>query len=427
MRVFVESHGCSTNLFEGAVLAGCLARAGFEIVGPNSSADIVVLNTCAVKQPTENRMIEIAKQVSPEKKLIIAGCLPLVRFERLQKEVAFSGAVGPAAGEKIVDVVRRVLIGEIVVEMEQSLNLPDLCLPRVQSNPVISVIPVGTGCLGSCAYCCVVFARGYLKSYPVQDIIERVGRDLDSGMREIWVTSQDTACYGKDKGTNLARLLAAVLQIEADFKVRVGMMTPNRAEEILNELIHVYRDKRIFKFIHLPVQSGDDYILQQMRRLYNVNDFKAVVEVFKAKFGNVTIATDVICGFPGEGKEAFEKTLRLLKEVKPDIVNVSKFFARPHTVAAKMQADFVPSSEIKRRSVQASILARALSFENNLHWVGWSGEILVDEVGKISGSWVGRNFAYKPIVVKSGSSLLGKTIDVRVVKACPTYLVAELI
>lgn len=427
LRVFVKSHGCSTNLSEGAVLAGCLARAGYEIVDSDLSADVVVLNTCAVKEPTENRMIEIAKQVSPQKKLIITGCLPMVNFERLKKEVRFSGAVGPAAGEIIVDVVRRVLAGETIVKIDQPSDLPDLCLPRIQSNPVISVVPVSNGCLGSCSYCCVVFARGYLKSYAIPDIIERVERDLESKMREIWVTSQDIACYGKDEGTNLAKLLSSLLQIRKDFKIRVGMMTPNKAKEILGELIEAYKDERIFKFIHLPVQSGDDGILQDMGRSYSINDFKVVVEAFKTKFPKITLATDVICGYPGESKEAFEKTLKLLREVRPDVVNVSKFFARPNTVAAKMRADFVPSSEMKHRSAQASLLAKTLSFENNRCWLGWSGDVLVDEVGKVPSSWVGRNFAYKPVVVKTASTLLGKVVNVRIVKTFPTYLKADLI
>jgi MiaB-like tRNA modifying enzyme len=373
-------------------------------------------------------MIEILRRVPRRKKLIVTGCLPLVNFERLQKEVLFRGVVGPAAGQRIVEIVRRVSNGEKVVALEKAADsLPSLSLPRARSSPVTSIVPINYGCLGSCAYCCVVFARGHLRSYNVQDIVKRVKEDLDLGLREFWITSQDTACYGRDKGTNLAALLRALRSIEENFRVRVGMMTPNNVLDMLEELVRAFQDERIFKFIHVPVQSGDDDVLRRMRRFYHVEDFKRVVESFRASFPDITLATDVICGFPGETEEDFHRTLRLIEEVKPDVVNISKFFARPKTAAASMQRDSVPLSEIKGRSVRASALAKKLSFENNQRWAGWTGEILVDEVGKVPGSWVGRNFAYKPVAVKSTSKLVGKFMRVRITEAFPTYLQGSII
>jgi len=368
-------------------------------------------------------MIEISKRVPRGKKLIITGCLPLVNFERLQKEVRFNGVVGPAAGQKIVQIMKRVSNGERVVVLEKAADdLPSPGLPRVQSSPVTSIVPINYGCLGSCAYCCVVFARGRLRSYDVQDIVKRVKEDLVSGLREFWITSQDTACYGRDKGTNLAGLLRALCGIKGDFRVRVGMMTPNNVLDMLEDLVKAFNDERIFKFIHLPVQSGDDEVLKRMRRFYSVEDFKRAVKAFRTSFPDMTLATDVICGFPGETKEDFRRTLELIEEVKPDVVNVSKFFARPKTAAAGMKKDSVPLSEIKARSVMASAFAKKLSFENNRRWVGWTGEVLVDEVGKVPGSWVGRNFAYKPVAVKSTSKLAGKFIRTSITEAFPTYL-----
>lgn len=428
MQVFVKSFGCSTNFSDGEVLAGCLAEAGYKIVDSISVADIVIYNTCAVKGPTENRMIELLKRVPADKKLIVAGCLPLINFERLCREARFDGVVGPAAGDKIVDVVRRVVAGERVVALENSLSAkPSLCLPRLKLNPLISIIPVNYGCLGACAYCCVVFARGRLRSYTVKEIVEKVSEDVASGSKEIWLTSQDTACYGRDLNTNLAELLNEICEIEGAFKVRVGMMTPNMVLDILDDLIQAFKNEKIFKFVHLPVQSGDNKVLRRMRRFYSVEDFKSIVDAFRKGHPEITLATDVICGFPGEGESEFEKTIRLIEEVKPDIVNVSKFFVRPKTEAAKMQNDFVPLQEIKRRSNLASAVARNIALERNGRWVGWDGEVLIDEAGKAYGSWVGRNFAYKPITLKSADNLLGKTLRVRVVKAYSTHLEGELI
>jgi MiaB-like tRNA modifying enzyme len=370
-------------------------------------------------------MIEILKRVPANKKLVVAGCLPLINFERLCKEVCFDGVVGPAVGDTIVGVVRRVVDGEKVVVVKGAVNAkPSLNLPRIHLNPVIGIIPISYGCLGSCAYCCVVFARGRLRSYSIKEIVERVKMDLAMGVREFWLTSQDTACYGRDIGTNLAELLWALCDVEGDFKIRVGMMAPNMALNILEDLIQAYKNDKVFKFVHLPVQSGDDDVLEKMRRFYSIADFKKIVNTFRDNFPELTLATDVICGFPGESEEAFGKTLQLIKEVKPDIVNVSKFFARPGTIAAEM-SDSVPKPEIKRRSAIAAELARTIAFEQNQRWIGWSGEIFVDEVGKASGSWVGRNFAYKPIIVKNRDNLLGKTVKVKVVRAFSTYLEAE--
>jgi threonylcarbamoyladenosine tRNA methylthiotransferase CDKAL1 len=428
MRVFVKSFGCSTNQADGAVLAGCLARTGYELVESVSAADVVVYNTCAVKGPTEDRMIEAAKRIREGKKLVVVGCLPLINLRRLKEEVRFDGVAGPAVGERIVEIVKRVLGGERVFALEEGLGVnPKLSLPRVEGNPVVSVVPVSYGCLGSCAYCCVVFARGRLRSYAISEIVERVEVDVRRGFREVWLTAQDTACYGRDIGTDLAELLGSVCKVHGDFRIRVGMMTPNLVMDMLEDVVGVYHDEKIFKFLHLPVQSGDDAVLKRMRRFYSVADFKEIVDKFRASFPELTLATDVICGFPGEGAEAFERTLRLVEEVKPDVVNVSKFFARPGTLAAEMERDFVSSSEIKGRSTRAGALAKRMACERNTRWVGWKGEVLIDEVGKVAGSWVGRNFAYKPVAVKSAEPLLGRTVTVEVVEAFPTFLEGRIV
>ena len=204
------------------------------------------------------------------------------------------------------------------------------------------------------------------------------------------------------------------------------MMTPNLVTEMQSRLITAFDDPKIFKFLHLPVQSGDDKVLQHMRRSYTAMEFKCMVNTFRTEFPKLTLATDVIVGFPGETEEAFENTLKLLKEVKPDVTNVSKFFARPKTVAARINDSLVDREEIKRRSTVAAELARHLSLERNLRWVGWAGEMLVDERGKVEGSWVGRNFAYKPVVVKSNDDLLGNTVKVEVVEASETFLKGTL-
>jgi threonylcarbamoyladenosine tRNA methylthiotransferase CDKAL1 len=421
-RVFIQNFGCSTNMADGEVLAGCLIQAGFQLTPLETEADVLIYNTCAVKGPTENRIIDTLKNAPKNKKIVVVGCLPMISFERLQREVHFDGVVGPAVGSGIVDVVTRVLAGEKVVDLSAVARKPALSLPRQMHNPVVSIVPVNYGCLGHCAYCCVVHARGHLRSYSIEEIAARLENDYAAGAKEFWVTSQDTGCYGRDLQTDLAELLLTIGGLHGDFRVRVGMMTPNMVTDMQNRLIYSFGNPKIFKFLHLPIQSGDNTILQYMHRSYTVEEFRGIVDSFRADFKNITLATDVIVGFPGETKEAFQNTLQLLEDVKPDIVNVSKFFARPKTLAANMKDGLVEREEIKRRSTVASELAKRLSAERNLRWVGWSGEVLVDEKGKVEGSWVGRNFAYKPIVVQSTDNLLGKTLRVKVEEAHGTYL-----
>jgi threonylcarbamoyladenosine tRNA methylthiotransferase CDKAL1 len=425
MKIAIKSYGCSANTSDSEIMTGCLTKAGYQITNEHE-AEIIIFNSCAVKGPTENRIIDAIKQTPKNKKIIIVGCLPKISYERLTKEARFDGVAGPSIGEAIIQLVKRVANGEKIIDLQANEEKPKLTLPRTNTNPIVSVLPINFGCLGSCSYCCVVFARGKLRSYSIPEIIERVKNDLSAGTREFWVTSQDTACYGREIGKNLAELLHELGNVEGDFKVRVGMMTPNMINDMQTDLIEAYKNPKIFQFLHFPIQSGDDEVLKSMRRFYTVAEFKESVASFRSAFPNLTLATDIIVGFPGETNQAFQNTLELLKEVKPDVTNVSKFFARPKTAAAQMKEGKVMLEETKRRSTITSILVKQLSFERNKLWQGWSGEILVDEVGKIRGSWVGRNFAYKPVVVESDLNLMGKTLNVRVVRTTGTYLVGMI-
>ncbi|MDR0373627.1 MAG: tRNA (N(6)-L-threonylcarbamoyladenosine(37)-C(2))-methylthiotransferase [Nitrososphaerota archaeon] len=425
--VFIKNYGCSSNTADSETLAGCLKQAEYILAGSEAEADLIIYNTCAVKGPTENRIINDIKQAPKNKKIIIAGCLPKISFERLSREVRFDGAVGPATGGEIVSIVQRVLEGQKIVALVPLKEKPSLTLPKLQTNPVISIVPINFGCLGRCSYCCVVHARGHLQSYSITEITQRIQADYELGCREFWVTSQDTASYGRDIKTNLAELLGAAGDLNGNFHIRVGMMTPNLVTSMQKQLISAFENQRLFKFLHLPVQSGDNKVLAGMCRFYTTEDFQTIVEAFREAFPDLTLATDVIVGFPGETAEAFNNTLVLLKKTQPDITNVSKFFARPKTVAWNMRDGLVDKEEIKRRSTLAAELTKKISAERNKNWVGWSGKVLVDERGKVADSWISRNFAYKPIVIKSSEMLLGKTLWVEVTEASTTYLKGKII
>jgi len=426
MKIAIKTYGCTTNIADTETITGILTTHGHQIT-TETEADIIIFNSCAVKGPTENRIINAIKQTPKTKKTIIIGCLPKINIERLNNETQINGIAGPSIGKDIIELINKVTNGEKVTNLQTPKEKPQLTLPKINTNPIISILPINFGCLGSCSYCAVVFARGKLWSHSIPEIIQRIKTDAASGIYEFWVTSQDTAAYGRDIGKNLAELLHSIGKVEGNFKVRVGMMTPNMTSDMQTELIKAYENPKIFKFLHFPIQSGDDQVLKKMRRFYTTKEYKKTITTFRTTFPNLTLATDIIVGFPGETKQAFENTLQLLREVKPDITNVSKFFARPKTLAAEMKDGIVPPEEIKQRSTIATKVVKQISLEKNMQWKNWSGEILVDEIGKVENSWVGRNFAYKPIVVKNTTqNLLGKTLYVRIVQVTGTYLVGEI-
>jgi threonylcarbamoyladenosine tRNA methylthiotransferase CDKAL1 len=422
--IYAESYGCTANKFDFEILVGHLVKAGYHLCSDVDSADVIIVNTCGVKKPTEDRIIERLRALSGTgKPLVVSGCLPKINFKAILKAASnFSAVIDPYSVDKIVLAVKLAEKGEKGRIYYSKKPIAKLEQPKISSNTPIEIISISEGCAGACAFCCVRFARGTIFSYPKKAIVNYLCRAVQRGAKEVWLTSQDTGAYGLDAGSNLAELLRDCCEVDGEFLIRVGMMNPDHVFPILAELIDAYRDNKVYKFLHLPVQSGDDEVLRRMNRKYSVDEFRSLVKEFKSKILELTLSTDVICGFPGETSGAFDRSLQLIEEVQPDIVNISKFFPRPGTPAEKMSQ--IDVAEVKARSRALAMLVRQVSLERNRRWLGWAGKILVDKKGTDQ-SWVGRNFAYKPIVVKSGRNLLGKFLNVKVVKAFSTYLEAE--
>ncbi|MBS7615233.1 tRNA (N(6)-L-threonylcarbamoyladenosine(37)-C(2))-methylthiotransferase [Candidatus Bathyarchaeota archaeon] len=424
--VYAENYGCAANIFDFEILIKQLSNAGYCLTNNVNLANIILINTCGVKKPTEDRIIGRLQKLSEAKKpLIITGCLPRINPKAILKAAPdFSVSLDPHNVDKILEAARLAENGEKRRIFTSKKPILKLTLERATLKPPIEIILVSEGCAGSCSYCCVRFARGALFSYPKETVVQSLSQAIRNGIKEIWLTSQDTGAYGLDIHTNLAELLRECCKVEGKFFIRVGMMNPNHVLPIIDELIDVYRDEKIFKFLHLPVQSGDNLILKQMNRGYSVEDYLTIVHKFREKIPEITLSTDIICGFPGETEDNFQRTLNLVRQVKPDIVNISRFFPRPNTSAEKMKR--IEVSTVKERSTLLFHLIKKLTYERNQKWVGWEGETLIDERGK-GQSWIGRNFSYKPIVVKDDRNLLGKFVKVKVTKSFSTYLEAEVV
>ena len=267
------------NMADYEIALGLLKEAGHVVVESPESAEILMIFTCIVKTPTERKMLRRIRELRTlGKPLIIAGCMPEAERPLIESEAPEASLLGPDDLLSVVDVVEAALRGERRVLVGGEMRKTRL--PRVRRNPVIHIAPIASGCLGECSYCIVKRARGWLRSYPAEEIVEDVRRALGEGCREIWVTAEDTAAY-RWRGLRLPDLLEMLSGLDGRFYIRVGMMTPNQALEILDELIEAYRSPKIFKFLHLPVQSGSDEVLRRMRRRYTVEDFKYIVSRFR--------------------------------------------------------------------------------------------------------------------------------------------------
>ncbi len=424
-KFFVKSFGCSANKSDTEAMIGLLEDAGYSLTNLKE-ADYVLINTCGVKQPTEDRVISTLKQISSlNKKLIVAGCLPRINFERIRKTIPnFSAMLDPRSIHLIVEVIRRINEGQdklLIFSDEPSIK-PSL--PKHPLNPVTGIIQIAEGCSMACTYCCTRFARGSTYCYPDYEIVNEAHLLIEKGCKEIWITSQDNSVYNF-KGTRLPNLLKKVCKIEREFFVRVGMMNPFLTRMILKDLIESYLDEKIYKFLHLPLQSASMRILELMRRGYSPKHVIEIINSFLASFPSLTISTDVIVGFPTENDGDFEDTISFIQKIKPDIVNISKFGARPKTEASRFKQ--LPHDIVNKRCKELVQIVKEISYEKNLNWLDWAGRCLINEKGKKEGSWIGRNFAYRPIVVKSDQNLLGRFVNVEIIEAKSNYLIGRLV
>lgn len=256
-------------------------------------------------------------------------------------------------------------------------------------------------------------------SYALKEVVHQAETAIAEGVKEIWLTAQDTGAYGKDIGTDIIELVTSVCSIKGDFFVRIGMMNPEYVKDNVERLISLFdKHEKLFKFIHIPVQAGNDRILKLMNRKYTVQEFKESVQALNS--AEISVATDIICGFPTETAKEFEDSLNLIREFRFDVVNRSKYWPRPGTKAAEMEQ--VPRKEINRRSALLKDVFEDRLIEMNHEWIDWKGRVLIDEKGT-GGTMKGRNYAYKQVVVKNKE--FGIFTIVKINKVGVFYLEAE--
>jgi len=320
--VFIETYGCRYNFGDTAKLVEILKSNGCTMVSSAGKADAVVINTCTVVGSTERRMLrQLSRYRNHE--LYVTGCMPEV-----QREAIFSVCTPTLIPpEKIREEYRNVMT-------------------VAERGP--GIVQIAQGCLGQCTYCLTRIARGPLRSFSEEEILSQVQAFVRSGIPEIQLTAQDVSAWGRDCGRSFPELLTAISDIPGRFMVRVGMMNPSTVNYCLDDLVDAFAGDRIFKFVHIPIQSGSDTVLTRMGRRCTVAECERTVAAFRNRYPDITIATDMIVGFPKETEYDFSQSCDLIERVRPNKVNITRYSCRPFTPIAS-EKDF-PDSVKKDRS-----------------------------------------------------------------------------
>ncbi|XP_012278778.1 threonylcarbamoyladenosine tRNA methylthiotransferase [Orussus abietinus] len=417
--IYVKTWGCTHNNSDSEYMAGQLSAYGYNLTEDKWKADLWLLNSCTVKNPAEDHFRnEIKSGRKAGKYIVVAGCVP----QGAPKSDFLNdlSTVGVQQIDRVVEVVEETLKGNVVKFLGQKKQFgkkiggASLALPKVRRNLLIEIIAINTGCLNQCTYCKTKHARGELGSYPPDEIIERAKQAFQEGVCELWLTSEDTGTYGRDIGTSLPELLWRLVEvIPKNCMMRIGMTNPPYILEHLEEMSKILNHPRVYSFLHVPVQSGSDQVLSDMKREYTCEDFQKVVDFLKERVQGITIATDIICGFPTETDENFEETMTLCKRYKFPSLFINQFFPRPGTPAARMTK--VPTQEVKMRTKRLSEFFQ--SYEPYGHRVGEVQQVLVTEISHDKKHYVAHNKFYEQVLVPMKEEFMGKMITVKIVGA----------
>jgi threonylcarbamoyladenosine tRNA methylthiotransferase CDKAL1 len=440
--VHVKTFGCSHNVSDSEFMAGQLGAYGYELSDDPDAADVWVVNTCTVKNPSQSAMnTTIAKAKGAGKRLVVAGCVP--QGDKNARELEGLSVLGVTQIDRIVEVVERTLEGHAVRLLEKKA-LPSLDLPKVRRNRHVEILPLSTGCLGACTYCKTKHARGELGSYAPEALAARVATAVAEGVTEIWLSSEDTGAYGIDLGTDVTRLfrdLVKELPEDGSCMLRLGMTNPPYILAHLPAVAEAMKHPSVYAFLHVPVQAGSDSVLDAMRREYTVGEFETVCDYLLANVPDITIATDIICGFPGETTEDWNKTMSLCRKYDFREVHISQFYPRPGTPAARMKR--VDTKEVKRRSRE--LTAYVESYSPHAHLLNTTQRVWVTDVAKDGVSLVGHTKSYEQVLLRpdvddenaktktsrkellARHPLMGRSATVRITEVARWHAVGEIL
>jgi len=428
--IYVKTWGCTHNNSDSEYMAGQLAAYGYKITTVDPlSAHLWLLNSCTVKNPAEDGFRnEIKKAQQLGKYVVLAGCVP--QGQPKSEYIKGLSVVGVQQIDRVVEVVEETLKGHTVrllgkkKQSGKKIGGAPLNLPKIRKNPLIEIISINTGCLNQCTYCKTKHARGDLGSYPPEEIVDRLKQSFEEGVVEVWLTSEDTGAYGKDIGVTLPELLFKIVEvIPPGCMMRIGMTNPPYIQEYLADMATILNHERVYSFLHIPVQSASNEVLNDMRREYTIEQFRHTVDFLKSRVPNLTIATDLICGFPTETPEDFEKSCQLVRDYTFPSLFINQFFPRPGTPAARMRR--VPTDEVKERTRQVSAIFQS-QFPYS-HKLGERQTVLITEEAKDQVHFVGHNKSYDQVLVAGEEDLMGKTVAVEIYETGKHFMKGRIV
>ena len=415
--VYIETFGCAANQNNSEIMRGLLKQAGYELTNNQEIADIIIINTCIVKEKTQNKIISRIKNLPTSKLIIVSGCMPETNFKEIQnlnKNLIFLGTHHFKDIIKLIkDFKENKLTAKQQLEYLTQRQEEKLILPKISNNKIISIIQITEGCLGECSYCKVKFAKHKLFSYDENNIIKQAENDLQQGAKEIWITSQDNASYGldKDNKSKLPELLNKILNLNHRFKLRLGMMNPNNLLPIINEIIEIYKNPKIYKFLHIPIQSASDKVLADMKRKYKIKQVENIINKFKQEIPDITISTDIIIGYPTETEQDFQENLKFIKENQINVLNISRFSNHKEL---NLNLKPLKKQTINKRNKEIMSLFRKITQQNKEKYLNKNLKVLINK--KLSENlYEARDDNYNLIIINSeDKSILGKSIDVNI-------------
>jgi len=424
------------NVADSIRVASSLEELGYDSTPRAEQADVIVLNTCVVRQSAEDKAygrlssLRPLKEKRPDLVINLMGCLVGVKgYEGLQKRFPYVDVFSPPSdpGPLVAHLTQDESRSMEQAETAQRFAAMDgeLLLPMESRGVLVSsFVPVVLGCSHACTFCIIPYRRGVERSRPVGEVIAEARSLVDQGVKEITLLGQIVDRYGKDipDGPNLASLLRLVHEIEGLERIRFLTSHPNwMTEELLDAVAEL---PKVMPHIEVPVQAGDDIVLENMKRGYSADDYRRLVNLIRMRLPDVAIATDVIVGFPGETEAQFQRTYDLLAELKMDVAHLARYSERPGTVATRRLQDDVPDEEKWRRFRLLEELQENIAGDINSGYLGKHVEVLFEE--KVRGRWRGRTPTNKLVFVESDKELSGQLLDVTVSWAGPWSMQARL-
>jgi threonylcarbamoyladenosine tRNA methylthiotransferase CDKAL1 len=412
-RYHIETYGCTANRGESRQIERLLRDGGHHRAEGPEEADVAILNTCTVVEKTENNMLRRAKELEEETAdLVVTGCMALAQGEEFEEAGVDAQVV------HWDDVPSAVLNGECPT------TTPDT---EPVLSGVVGILPIARGCMSDCSYCITKKATGKIDSPSVEENVEKARALVHAGAKELRITGQDTGVYGWEQGERkLHVLLSRICEIDGDFRVRVGMANPKGLHGIREELAQVFAEnEKLYNFIHAPVQSGSNDVLGDMRRQHQVREFVEVCETFDSALDHWTLSTDFIVGFPTETDDDYQQSLALMREVRPEKINVTRFSKRPGTDAAKLKG--LGGTLKKERSSEMVEQKMGIVSDAYQEMVGDRCQVLVVEPGT-GDSVQCYDDAYRQVVIQNASEYgiePGDFVDVEVTSAENVYCFGE--